>query len=214
LRKGRVLILYLALISFVSLNVNAQDNKLVQFSGVVVTTDSLQPLPFVNIIIRGTNKGTTTDFYGFFSFVAKKGDEIIFSTIGYKNIIFKIPDTLTQSRYSLIQALSADTIMLSETVIYPWPSPEQFKNAFININIPDDAHRIAEKNLARAEMKERYKNYGMDGSMNYKNYIDRHTSRLYYAGQLPPNNLLNPFAWAQFIKAWREGKFKRDNENN
>jgi len=44
--------------------------------------------------------------------------------------------------------------------------------------------------------------------MNYRNYIDKQTSKLYYAGQLPPNNLLNPFAWAKFVEAWRAGKLK------
>jgi hypothetical protein len=34
-------------------------------------------------------------------------------------------------------------------------------------------------------------------------------TKLYYAGQYPPNNLLNPVAWAKFIKSWKEGKLKR-----
>jgi PPE-repeat protein len=49
----------------------------------------------------------------------------------------------------------------------------------------------------------------MDGNMNYQNYIDQTVSKLYYAGQTQPISLLNPFAWAQFIKAWQDGKFKR-----
>lgn len=210
MRNFLILCLFLIISVFYS-DVKAQDNKLIQFSGVVVTSDSLTPLPFVSIAVKNTRKGTITDYYGFFSFVAKKGDIIVFSTVGYKPVMFKIPDTITHQRYSLIQTLAADTVLLSETVIYPWPSPEQFKNAFININIPDDEYRLAEKNLARAEMKERFNNYKMDGSMNYKYAMDRVNSRLYYAGQLPPNNLLNPFAWAKFIQAWRNGDFKRKN---
>ncbi len=210
MRNFLILCFFLIISVFYS-DVKAQDNKLIQFSGVVVTSDSLTPLPFVSIAVKNTRKGTITDYYGFFSFVAKKGDIIVFSTVGYKPVLFKIPDTITHQRYSLIQTLAADTVLLSETVIYPWPSPEQFKNAFININIPDDEYRLAEKNLARAEMKERFNNYKMDGSMNYKYAMDRVNSRLYYAGQLPPNNLLNPFAWAKFIQAWRNGDFKRKN---
>ena len=33
--------------------------------------------------------------------------------------------------------------------------------------------------------------------------------KVYTAGQYPVNNLLNPIAWAQFIDAWRQGKFKK-----
>ena len=42
---------------------------LIQFSGVVVSNDSLQPLPYVNVIIHRTHRGTVTDFYGFYSFM-------------------------------------------------------------------------------------------------------------------------------------------------
>jgi len=53
----------------------------------------------------------------------------------------------------------------------------------------------------------------MSSRMNYQNFIYKETSRLYYNGQTQPISILNPFAWAQFIKAWREGKFKRDRDN-
>ena len=45
------------------------NEDLVQFSGVVVTNDSLQPIPYTSVIIKHAYRGTLTDFYGFFSFV-------------------------------------------------------------------------------------------------------------------------------------------------
>lgn len=100
---------------------------------------------------------------------------------------------------------------LTQAVIVPWPTLEQFKRAFVETKIPNDDMQRAQKNLALAEMKERYMNMPMDGSMNYKNFMDNQISKNYYKGQFMPNNLLNPFAWAQFIKAWKDGKFKRNN---
>lgn len=44
-----------------------QESDLVQFSGVVVAGDSIRAVPFVNIRIKGSNRGTTSDLYGFFS---------------------------------------------------------------------------------------------------------------------------------------------------
>jgi hypothetical protein len=49
----------------------------------------------------------------------------------------------------------------------------------------------------------------MDAQMNYNKFIQDQTSKLYYFGQQQPFSIFNPFAWAQFIKAWKEGKFKR-----
>jgi len=188
----------------------AQDDpELVQFSGVIVTADSLQPVSFANIYNVNSRYGTSADFFGFFSFVARTNDTIVFSAVGFKKSTFVIPDSIYGNRYSMIKVMTSDTILLSEAVIYPWPTLEQFRDAFVNMKIPDDDLEIARKNLEAAEIYERSLNMPMDGAMNYRNYIDQHTSKLYYYGQLPPNNLLNPFAWAQFIKAWREGKFSR-----
>jgi hypothetical protein len=80
------------------------------------------------------------------------------------------------------------------------------------MNIPDDEYHIAMKNLEKQEMKERAMNYPMDGSMNYRNYMQQRTSELYYYGQAQPITILDPFAWARFIKAWKEGKFKRQDK--
>lgn len=198
---------------------SAQEKDLIQFSGVIVELDSLKPVPFTHIMIKNSSRGTMADFYGYFSFVAKKKDTIIFSATGYKKTQFAIPDTLTTNKYSLIQVLQTDTIYLKETVIYPWPTREQFKEVFLNMNVPDDDLERARKNLAREEMKEKFETIAMDGSMNYKAHMQQYQSKLYWAGQYPPNNLLNPFAWAQFVKMWREGKLKietpdREKEKN
>lgn len=210
-------LLILAIFVFTVTGLRAQENdtnKLVQFSGVVVSADSLKPLPFTHIIITNTRRGTIADFFGFFSFVAEKGDLVEFSSVGYKKSYYKIPDSLSGQRYSLIQMMQTDTILLTETVIYPWPTPDQFKQAFLQTRPPEDDYDRAQKNLTLAEMKERAAEMPASSSMNYRNQIDLVTSRLYYAGQLPPNNLLNPIAWSQFIKAWQNGDFKRKDSND
>jgi hypothetical protein len=205
--KNKILLLVL-LLPLCSIGF-AQENRLIQFSGVVVSGDALKPVPYTNIIIKNTYRGTVSDFYGFFSFVARESDTLEFSCLGFKTSEYIVPDTLHSNKYSLIQILSTDTILLKETVIRPWPTQEQFSEAFIRLNIPDDDLERARKNLARAEMKERMEQSGMDGSMNYKYAMQQKQSQLYYVGQYAPNNLLNPIAWAQFIQAWQRGDFKK-----
>ena len=183
--------------------------KLVQFSGIVVSGDSLDPVSYASITIKGNKKGILSDYNGFFSFVANCGETVYFNAFGYKPASYKIPDSLELSRYSWIQVLTADTIYLSEAVIVPWPTKEQFARNFVSIVIPNDDQQRAEKNLNLAIMKEKYQNYPMDGAMNYRNFIEQQVAQNYYNGQYRPNNLLNPFAWAQFVKAWKEGKFKK-----
>lgn len=201
------------LLIFILPGVKAQQKEgdLVQFSGIVVSSDSLHPVPYVNIRIKGYNRGTISDFYGFFSLVARKGETVQFSAVGYKKSQYRIPDTLKGNHYSMVQIMTNDTIFLRETVIYPWPTPEQFKQAFVYNHIPDDELTIAQKNLNKMEMRERARQMPMDGSMNYRNYMNQQVDKLYYYGQTQPITVFNPFAWAEFIKAWKRGDFKKKN---
>ena len=182
--------------------------RFIQFSGVAVSQDSLKPVPYCSIIDKATKRGTTSDYFGYFSFVANKGDTIEFSSIGYKKSSFIIPDTLSTDKYSLIQVMFQDTILLKTAVVYPWPSKEQFAKAFVETEIPNDDYKRAMKNLSRSQLNERMKFTPMDGGLNFKWQQQQIQSKLYYAGQYPPNNLLNPIAWAKFIEAWKRGDFK------
>lgn len=49
-----------------------------------VVTDELGPVAGANVVVRGTSKGTTTDFDGNYSIKAKKGDVIEVSYVGTK----------------------------------------------------------------------------------------------------------------------------------
>jgi hypothetical protein len=188
-----------------------QDGKhdLVQFSGIVVEGDSLRPIPYTSIIVKNSNRGTVSDYFGYFSFVAQESDTIEFSAIGFNPAIFIIPDTLTTSKYSLIQVLRMDTINLALAEVYPFPTKEQFKKAFLKLSLPEDDMVRADRNMARADVKEQMTGMAMDASLNYQYSMQQYQSKLYYAGQLPPNNLLNPIAWAKFVKAWKNGDFKK-----
>ena len=185
------------------------DKDLIQFSGVVITGDSLAPVPFANVAVEELGRGTMTDTYGYFSFVARKGDRITFSAVGFRKSYFDIPDTLQEDKYSLIQILENDTILLQETVIYPWPTYDDFKQAFLAMEVPETDYDRAQRNLNNADMIARRAEMPADGSENFKYTMQNMQSRLYYAGQAPPVNLLNPFAWAQFIESWKRGDFKK-----
>ena len=204
----RLLLIFTALSSTLLTESLFSQNSFTQFSGVVVSQDSLKPVPYCSIIDKATKRGTTSDYFGYFSFVANKGDTIEFSSIGYKKSSFIIPDTLSTDKYSLIQVMFQDTILLKTAVVYPWPSKEQFAKAFVETEIPNDDYKRAMKNLSRSQLNERMKFTPMDGGLNFKWQQQQIQSKLYYAGQYPPNNLLNPIAWAKFIEAWKRGDFK------
>lgn len=202
-------ILTILLLSISSFAMAQTDKELVQFTGVTVTGDSLLGVPYVIVKVKGTNHGTITDYYGFFSFVARLGDTIEFSSVGYHKARYIIPDTLRENKYSLIQVLNIDTVNLPTATVYPWPTKDEFKQAFVNLQLPDDDYSRARRSLDKNNLDAIAMNLPPDASLNYKYSQNERTSQLYYAGQLPQNTLLNPIAWAKFIQAWKSGAFKR-----
>ena len=183
--------------------------KLVQFSGVVVTGDSLEPVPFASVLTRGSYRGTISDVYGYFSFVAQTGDTLEFAAVGFKRGNYVIPDTLTTNKYSMIHVLYPDTMLLRPVEVYPWPSREQFREAFLNLNLSDNDYTLAMRHLNSAEAIQRMENLPPDAGLaaHYQTQIDN--TQIYNNGMAPAVNLLNPIAWAQFIEAWKVGAFKK-----
>lgn len=185
-------------------------DNLIQFSGVVLDKDSLTPVPLVAILISGTKRGTKTDFYGFFNIIVSPGDELEFISIQHKNAYYKVPDTLNNKYFSAIQILVKDTIQLANVDVYPWPSREEFKKAFLNLNLNDTDYERADKNMQRDALTYLERNAGPNAALNYKYVMQAYYTKVYTAGQQPSISLLNPIAWAQFIDAWRKGKYKKD----
>jgi hypothetical protein len=159
-------------------------------------------------MLKGTRSGTVSDFYGFFTIVAKAGDEMQFFSINHKNKVYNLSDTLTGKHYSIIQILTKDTIQLPTVNVFPWPSKEQFKRAILNLDLTDTDIERAAKNMDNDDVRSSIRGGTMDAASNYRVRMQQQYTRLYQAGQYPSVSLLNPVAWAQFIDAWRKGKLK------
>lgn len=75
----------LLLLLILPISMFAQNN----LKGVVLDSGSQQPLPGVNILVKGTSNGTTTDFDGNFTLNnLKKNDILILKYIGFKEVTY------------------------------------------------------------------------------------------------------------------------------
>ena len=188
--------------------------ELIQFSGLILTDDNgqLKPVPYATVSLPDKSRGTYADYRGFFSIVVSSGDRVRFNCMGFNTITIKVPDTLTQDRYSCVQLMSQDTINLTEVVIFPWPSREHFKIEFLKMDVTPELQRRATENLANEYMAEARKNpdivpYGGRESANF--YLRQRSREYVYIGQTPPMNIFSPLAWGQFFRDWKSGKFKK-----
>lgn len=183
-------------------------DSVVQLYGVVMTADSLRGIPAVSVVVKGQNRGTVTNEEGVFSIVVMKGDKVEFTSIGYKPKLVEVPRELEGNQYSVIQLMVTDTVYLPATIIKPRPTREQFERDFVNTNIPADDIEIARQNTEESKRRILVRSLPADGREGANLMLRNQANRYYSAGQMPPQNLFNPFAWAEFIQAWKRGDFK------
>ncbi len=186
-------------------------DTVIQLYGVVMTADSLRAIPAASIVVANKGRGTLTNNDGVFSIAVLKGDKIIFSSVGFKEKSITIPYNLTDNQYSVIQLLVNDTTFLPATIIKPRPSREQFERDFVSTKIPDDAYEIARQNTQENRLRALMATLPADGREAVNFQLRQQANKYYYAGQLPPMNIFNPAAWAQFIQAWKRGDYKNKN---
>lgn len=187
----------------------AQDKLL--FSGVVLENNKEAFVPYTQILVSNKGLGCVSNKEGYFSFYAQRGDSIRFNALGFQEAYFVIPDSIRSNKCAIVQLLSRDTVMLAETIIYPWPiNSADFVNSFLNDKIEDDQVEQAKKNLSISAIKQprRVIFEQGDAAYNYDELMQQKATENYLSGQQQSIPILSPIAWWKFIKAWRRGDFK------
>ncbi len=213
-KKPLLLIVVLSIVSTVfSQNRNTKkiDSTLIQFSGLLLTSDSIHPIPFASVYVNKNPYGYYSNLDGYFSIVASKGDTVIFSHVEFNRTYFIIPDTLKEQKYSIIKLMTKDTQYFPGVMITAMPPRATFDYLFVTKEIPNDDISRAKDNLEREAMRDQASTLsGSDASEAYKAMAREYSTKYNYAaGQVPPMNLLNPFAWAQFFESWKRGDYKK-----
>ena len=87
-------------------------------TGSVSDSETGEPLPGVNVVVKNTTKGTNTDFDGNFSIEGVSSDDVlVFSYIGYKSQEISVGDSTTLDIF-----LVEDTEALDEVVVLGYVS--------------------------------------------------------------------------------------------
>jgi hypothetical protein len=76
--------IYLTLVFLLVATLCSAQQKIVK--GIVVDSASFAPLPYVNIQLKASTRGTSTDASGNFSMLAGEKDTLIFSLVGYERL--------------------------------------------------------------------------------------------------------------------------------
>jgi hypothetical protein len=187
--------------------------KYVQLSG-IITDVTYQPVPGVAVISRKLHRGTISERTGIYSITTAPGDTIFFRALGYKRYHTVIPENYEQKHCMVDIVLEPDTIPISEITILPWKSYNEFlkdvtKERPIDPIIANMNDNIASIYVAIANET----NVRISPEAGFKYAMEQNFSAMATRYQYPVNNLLNPFAWAKFIKGVKHGLFKNQKFN-
>ncbi|WP_396127664.1 carboxypeptidase-like regulatory domain-containing protein [Algoriphagus halophytocola] len=186
---------------------DAQDKKVIQLSGIILNADSTDAVAGVNIYVPTKGRGTSSGRFGYFSMPVLEGDSVVFSFIGLKRQVFKVPQKVEDDRISLILTMQVDEIALAEVEVMPYPTEEEFKQAVIAMNVVDPMS-ISRANMS-PEMLLRWAE-SMPASSNENFRYFQQTQMLQNQDLYGPRplRLLDPFAWGQFIRSIKRGDLK------
>jgi hypothetical protein len=79
----------------------------------------------------------------------------------------------------------------------------------VQTHVPDDDIEVARQNTEMAKRRVLAQTLPRDGGEATNFALKQNATRYYYTGQTPPQNIFNPFAWGEFIQAWKRGDFKK-----
>ena len=193
---------------------------LVQLSG-IVSSKRIGSIPFATIHVKNSYQGTYAAFDGFYSLVVRDKDTVEYSAVGFKKVEFIIPANSADHKLIYSPVLETDTLSFQGPVVGPRMSYEQFKNAFLNLRLSDGYEENARKNLDPEVLSTLYETLARDGGESQQIVMQQFVNSYYYSGYQTnynmmgsnntpiPTSLMNPFAWAQFFQAIKDGKYKK-----
>ncbi len=188
----------------------AQTNQqIIQFSGVVLGSDSTNGIQGVHLYVPKARRGTTTNPYGYFSMPVLAGDSIIVSAVGYKKQFYAIPFDKGENITKFFE-LEIDTTLLEEVSILPYPTEREFKEAVLAFQLPSDIR--SQDNMSEDILAMMMANLPADGGETYNTFLNQQfyqTHNRHYYNPNPISTFLNPFAWSKLIKSIKRGDFKK-----
>jgi len=110
----------------------------------IVTSDT-GPLPGVNIVIKGTNVGTTTDFDGNYTITAKEADVLVFTYVGF------LPQEVSISSKTIVNIIMQEDAQALNEIVVIGLGQTQNKRTVSTAIAKISADNITELSITRPE---------------------------------------------------------------
>ncbi len=190
------------------LSAQTGEKKFIQIDGLTADEKGFI-VPDVSIYSKHLRRGAASDHRGIFSIISAPGDTVFFSAIGYKSTLLTVPVTSSGDHYITDVIMVTDTIQIGEVLVLPWKTYSEFKRAVLENKPADPLMENMEYNLAMMQQQV-WSDMTPTPGQAYRFTMQQVSDNLYTRGQLPANNLLNPFAWQKFAQGIKNGMLKNE----
>jgi hypothetical protein len=212
--KKRLAVRVLGILAFSLLTLSAfsqGQDKTVLFQGRVVASSNAEFLPLAYIFNPQAGRGALSDNFGQVDMYVFPGDSLVISYVGYKKKYYIVPRD-TELVHQVIIPMEEMTTMLRDVKVFPHSSEEEFKQAFLAMELRDAKQRDnARENLEQSKLNVYALQAGMGTTANFRNFSDMMISsqanKNFFSS--PMLALTNPFAWMTFIQSVKNGDLKR-----
>lgn len=190
-----------------------ENEKFVQVSG-IITDESYKPVPGVAVVSKKLKRGVLSERSGIYSITSTPGDTIFFRALGFKRYHTIIPETFAATHCEVDIALDIDTIQIKEVNIMPWKNYTEFIKDVTKAHPVDPLIENMNDNIASIYVAiANQGDFKVSPEAGYRYAMEQNFGAMATRGQYPINNLLNPFAWAKFVKGIKNGLFKNQKFN-
>ncbi|TPE43886.1 carboxypeptidase-like regulatory domain-containing protein [Pontibacter mangrovi] len=181
--------------------------RVVQLSGFVATGDSLYGVAGAGVYVPGTNRGTYTNEFGYFSLPVLAGDSVLFDALGFKAQYLIIPKNYSSQSYSIIMQMQEEPTELPTVDVFPWPTERDFKEAVANVKLPDKGNAILTKNLDPRRLEELARITPMSGTQNFRFWQEQQVQHQQNRIMAPTVNMM---AIPGLLRSLLNGDFKQN----
>ena len=138
-----VFFLIFAFTSNNELQAQTKNSPVVGISGILMSSDTLEPVPDAQILSHDNYLGSFSDTSGRFYITVSRDDSLMFSSLGYITKIVPVTDSLLQLKQPITFYMTLDTVLIHEIVIHAFWDYQTFKQMIIHMKPAQSSYDIS-----------------------------------------------------------------------
>jgi len=134
-------------------NTQKQDSSF-SISGRVINIENNQPISLATVTIQRSRRGNICDSLGIFHLQVQQSDTLLISALGYKPKKWAVSNHYTPEHTFFTISLETVSYMLDEVAILNWRNWGEFKEEFIQAEVPVEVNMGKTCVLSKEELKD------------------------------------------------------------